>query len=148
MLRGVVEHDGQEPADEPETVALEQRGDRPGIGAEVAVGARLGRLEAERGHLREDASGRKLPPQARHLAHTPGDGAADKSLEDRHHRLLSVEACREACQAAAVRGRPTATVSAKASVNEATKLGMVAPTPQSGGLSFATVSTHHDGPLG
>ncbi len=47
-----------------------------------------------------------------------------------------------------VASRRVTRVTAIAMPNETTKLGTVAPIPQSGGLSFPTRSTHHDGPVG
>ena len=78
-----MQDDGQKPADELEPVPLEHGPHERRISPEVPVRPCLGRADAERPHLGEDAIRRKLKAPPRNLADAPGDRARRQSLEYR-----------------------------------------------------------------
>ena len=76
---GGVEDERDEAADEPEAVAVEDRGQLRRVGGEPADGPELGGPQAEARHLAEHAVGRELAAPPGDLADAPGDRRAGQA---------------------------------------------------------------------
>ena len=89
-------------------------------------------------------------PEARGGARSVEDTAARPRVTAGHpvDREVADQPDRAHARAAPAPTRPVAAVTARASPNETTKLGSVAPTLHAGGSRRCTCSTHHAGPVG
>ena len=69
--RGLVEDERHERADQPQTVAVQERAQRDRVERQVAERTELGRAQPERGHLAQHPLGREHQTPAGDLAHAP-----------------------------------------------------------------------------
>jgi hypothetical protein len=103
----VVQHHRDEAADGRQPVRRQRAHLLGRVRREEAVGAELGRGQADPAHLGEHAGGRELVAPAGHLADAPRDGGAGDALEQTAHRRTSSRrtgrcSCRERSQASAM----------------------------------------------
>src|SRR5438128_1458131 len=79
--RALVQHRGDETADEPKPARVEQRACLRGIGREESGRSRLGRAKAEGTHVREDTVRSELQAPIGHLTDAPRDRRARESTK-------------------------------------------------------------------
>ncbi len=121
------------------------------VGAGHGESERLERAQDERAVYRCAAcDDDDVGPEARGCARGVEDTAAGPRLAagDPVDGKVPYQADRAHARAAPAPTRPVAADTARASPNETTKLGSVAPIPHVGGSSRCTWSTHHAGPVG